>query len=122
MENPDEDAFFTFLERLTDPETLPSPEKLTPEAIHQAALGIAVSHGFLPEPGSLEAVEMNLALHAATPKIEAFYNFYEDHHKDSKGTQCGSWVDWYGEVVCDAKTLLRLAGRETLDPSTGALP
>jgi UDP-glucose:glycoprotein glucosyltransferase len=47
---------------------------MTPEAIHEAALQIALDNGILQEKGSLSIVEMNLALHAATPKLEAFYN------------------------------------------------
>lgn len=111
------DAFFTFLDRLTDAEGLALPASMTPEAIHQAALQIALDNGILQEIGSLSAVEMNLALHAATPKLQAFYNHYQDHHNHSRGTQCGSWVDWYGEVVCDAERLAQLAGVQTLDPS-----
>ena len=108
LEKPD--AFFTFLDRLTDAKGLALSTSMTPEAIHQAALQIALDDGILQETGSLSAVEMNLALHAATPKLEAFYNHYEDHHNHSRGTQCGSWVDWYGEVVCDADRLAQLVG------------
>ncbi|KAF8812128.1 hypothetical protein BYT27DRAFT_7133469 [Phlegmacium glaucopus] len=111
------DAFFTYLDRLTDTEGLALRASMTPEAIHQAALQIALDNGILQETGSLSAVEMNLALHAATPKLEAFYNHYEDHHNHSRGTHCGSWVDWYGEVVCDADRLAQLAGVETIDPT-----
>ena len=106
-------AFFTFLDQLTDTESLMLPASMTPKAIHQAALQIALGNGILEETGSLSAVEMNLALHAATPKLEAFYNHYEDNHNNSRGTQCGSWVDWYGEVVCDANRLAQLAEEET---------
>ena len=111
LEKPD--AFFTFLDRLTDAEALKLPADMTPKIIHQAALQIALDDGILEETGSLSAVEMNLALHAATPKLEAFYNHYQDHHNNSRGTQCGSWVDWYGEVVCDANRLAQLAEVET---------
>jgi len=111
------DAFFPFLDRLTDPETLASPQTMTSEAIHQAALQIAVTHGFLSEPGSLAAVEMNLALHSATPKIEAFYHHYTDHLNVTRDADCGSWVDWYGKVVCDVETLVDVAGKDTIDPS-----
>ena len=107
-------AFFKFLDRLTDTKALMS---MTPKDIHKAALQIALDDGILEETGSLPAVEMNLALHAATPKLEAFYNHYEDHHNNSRGTQCGSWVDWYGEVVCDANRLAELAEVETNPPS-----
>ncbi|KAF8155695.1 UDP-glucose:glycoprotein glucosyltransferase-domain-containing protein [Crassisporium funariophilum] len=115
LENPD--TFFTFLDRLTDPEKqLATATTLTSEAIHQAALQIAIDNGILQESGSLSAVEMNLALHAATPKLEAFYNHYEDHHNHSLGTQCGSWVDWYGEIICDVESLAQFAGKEAIDP------
>lgn len=110
LEKPDN--FFTFLDRLTDTEALMLPA-MSPKAIHQAALQIALDNGILEERDLLSVVEMNLALHAATPKLEAFYNHYEDHHNNSRGTQCGSWVDWYGEVVCDANRLAELAGVET---------
>jgi hypothetical protein len=111
LEKPD--AFFTFLDRLTDTEALMLPADITPKAIHQAALQIALDNGILEETSSVSAVEMNIALHAATPKLEAFYNHYEDHHNNSRGTQCGSWVDWYGEVVCDANRLAQLVEVET---------
>ncbi|KAF8069177.1 glycosyltransferase family 24 protein [Lyophyllum atratum] len=115
LENPD--AFFPLLDKFSDPDVLSSPHRLTPEAMHQAALELATRNGYLSEPGAVAAVEMHLALHAATPKIEAFYNDYADHHNNSKGSECGSWVDWYGEVVCDIEELVKLAGIETIDAS-----
>ncbi|KAJ7608670.1 UDP-glucose:glycoprotein glucosyltransferase-domain-containing protein [Roridomyces roridus] len=111
LENPD--AFFPFVHRVTDPENSPSSQQMVGEAVHQFALQVAATHGFLSE-GSMSTVEMNLALHAATPKIEAFYQHYQTHTEDPK---CGSWVDWYGEVVCDVEKLSHLAGIETIDAS-----
>ncbi|KAF7321048.1 hypothetical protein HMN09_00192100 [Mycena chlorophos] len=113
QENPD--AFFPLLDRVSDPaESMPSSD----EAIHQFALQLAVSGGLLSEPGSLAAVEMNLGLHAATPKIEAFYQYYETHL--STAPDCRSWVDWYGEQVCDVEKLAHLAGLETIDASNAS--
>ncbi|KDR79892.1 hypothetical protein GALMADRAFT_242006 [Galerina marginata CBS 339.88] len=120
LENPN--GFFTYLESLTDPEALASPRTSTPEAIHQAALQVAMDSGVLNEPGSLAIVEMNLAMHAATPKLEVFYNYYADNHNNSRGTKCGSWVDWYGEVVCDVETLAQLAGVEAIDAANAPPP
>ena len=114
LEKPD--AFFAFLDRLTDTEAPALSGSITPEAIHQAALQIALDSGILQESDTA-IVKMNLALHTATPKLEAFYNHYQDHHNSSQGTQCGSWVDWYGEVVCDADRLARLAGVENVNPT-----
>ncbi|KAJ7651981.1 glycosyltransferase family 24 protein [Mycena polygramma] len=115
LENPD--AFFPFVDRVTDPENPLLLQPLSNEAVYQFALEVAASHGFLSEPGSIAAVEMNIGLHAATPKIEAFYNHYVTHTKDPN---CGSWVDWYGEVVCDVAKLAHLAGIETIDPANSS--
>jgi UDP-glucose:glycoprotein glucosyltransferase len=118
LESPN--AFFPLLDALTSPETVPSLKSMTPEAIRQSGLQIATSRGFLSEPGALAAVDMNLALHAATPRIEASYGYYVDRlgtqrQLAAQKEECGSWVDWYGEIVCDLETLARLAGLETLE-------
>ncbi|KAF7307809.1 hypothetical protein MKEN_01141000 [Mycena kentingensis (nom. inval.)] len=111
QENPE--AFFPLLDRVSDPTARPA-HPLSDEAVHQYVLQVAVSNGLLPELGALAAVEMNLGLHAATPKIEAFYQYYASN---VHGPDCGSWVDWYGEQVCDLKKLSHLAGIETIDSS-----
>ncbi|KAJ7785207.1 UDP-glucose:glycoprotein glucosyltransferase-domain-containing protein [Mycena maculata] len=115
LENPD--AFFPFVHRVTDPEIFPSSQQMTNEAVHQFALQLAATHGLLSEPGAMATVEMNLGLHAATPKIEAFYDHYLTHTEDPK---CGSWVNWYGQVVCDVEKLSHLAGIETIDPTNSS--
>ena len=75
--------------------------------------------GLLPKTGSLAFADINLALHAATPKIEAFYQYYADHHRGKElGEGCESWVDWYGQVVCDVETLEKLADVDTIDEAT----
>jgi UDP-glucose:glycoprotein glucosyltransferase len=100
------------VDRVTDPDILASPKSMTDEAMHQFALEVAATHGFLSKSGSLGSLEMNLGLHTATPKIEAFYHHYLTKAAD---VTCGSWVDWYGEVVCDVKQLSHLAGIDTID-------
>ncbi|KAJ8514563.1 hypothetical protein ONZ45_g7920 [Pleurotus djamor] len=112
-------AFFTFLDVLTDPEWLERPFSLTPEALHQASLEVAKENGIIRDAANAASVEMNLALHAATPKIEAFYHHYTNLQHASEGKDCGSWVDWYGQVVCDVETLAHLAAVETIDPVDG---
>lgn len=69
--------------------------------------------GLLSESGVLASLEMNLALHSATPKIEAFYHYYSENVVGQR--ECGSWVDWYGSVVCDVESLAHLAGLDTID-------
>jgi UDP-glucose:glycoprotein glucosyltransferase len=98
---------------------------LTAEAIHQYVLQTVVDNDFLSDPGSLATVKMSLALHVATPKVEAFYEYYADNHgkhAESQDVECDSWVDWYGKTVCDMETLVRLAGIETIDSVNGTAP
>ncbi|KII87653.1 glycosyltransferase family 24 protein [Plicaturopsis crispa FD-325 SS-3] len=101
------DAFFPLLESVTNPENIP-PQPHTPKVLYEHALRTALSTGYLGAPGALSSVELNLALHAATPKIEAFYQYYVDRYGEENGEEkCGggSWVDWYGEAVCDIQGL-----------------
>lgn len=121
----DPSSYFPVLDVLTNPKKLPPATPLSPEALHQLAFQSAISLGYLSKPGSLEYAEMQLALHSATPKIEAFYQHYVDSAQGKVGNpdvsderavaKCGSWVDWYGEVVCDVDRLVHLAGPETID-------
>ena len=112
---------------LTSPDAFPTKDKLSPEAQQQLALQTALSAGYLSKPGALEAVQAQLALHAANPKIVAFYEHYTDNARRTRDDEprdadadvdagsCGSWVDWYGEVVCEIERLVHLTGPETLD-------
>jgi len=108
---------------LTSPDAFPTKDKLSPEAQQQLALQTALSAGYLSKPGALEAVQAQLALHAANPKIVAFYEHYSENARKTQSDAvvdaelCGSWVDWYGEVVCEVERLVHLTGPETLDPA-----
>ena len=111
---------------MTSSDAFPSTDKLSPEAQQQLALQTALSAGYLSKPGALEIVQAQLSLHAANPKIVAFYEHYsdgaratrKDASRDAESAEsCGSWVDWYGEVVCDVERLVHLTGLETLDPA-----
>ncbi|KAF8268079.1 UDP-glucose:Glycoprotein glucosyltransferase-domain-containing protein [Lactarius quietus] len=112
--------------RLDEPDAFPPKDKLSPEAQQQLALQTALSAGYLAKPGALEAVQAQLALHAANPKLVAFYEHYSDNARGTRNNvsrdadaadSCDSWVDWYGEVVCEVERLVHLTGPETLDPS-----
>jgi UDP-glucose:glycoprotein glucosyltransferase len=117
------------LDVLTRPDAFSAKDKLSPEAQQQIALQTALSAGYLSKPGTLEAVQAQIALHAANPKIVVFYEHYSDNARKTRNDtsrvadpavdaeSCGSWVDWYGEVVCDVERLVHLTGPETLDPS-----
>ncbi|KAJ6624173.1 hypothetical protein B0H10DRAFT_1943372 [Mycena sp. CBHHK59/15] len=100
LENPD--AFFPFLDRVTDP-FIPSSQEMSNESIHSFAFEVAATHGFVSDPGSM-----------ATPKIGAFSYHYATH---IESVDCGSWVDSCGEAVCDVEKLYHLAGIKTIDPT-----
>jgi UDP-glucose:glycoprotein glucosyltransferase len=100
LENPD--VFFPLVDKLTDPKTLPSPQPTTPEAIH--AFALSVVEGYLSEQGSLASFTANLALHASTPKIQAFYQYYVDRDLDARAA-----------ATAQGETLVRLAGTDTVD-------
>ena len=119
-------SFFHLLDGITDPSVFPlSKDKSTPKHAHKHVFDIALAMDHLAAPGAYVAAEMHVALHSASPKLEAFYQYYNDHHASRKrafgkwGEECESWVDWYGSIVCDAKTLARLVEMETLDPAEG---
>ena len=116
MESPS--AFFPLIDVLTDPEKSPYTSQLTPEAIHERTLQTALALGYLDEPGSLESARLQLALHATSPKVQAFYQFYNDEHFPPL-ENCESWVDWYGERICDVETLAHLAGHDTINAVDG---
>ncbi|KAF9051644.1 glycosyltransferase family 24 protein [Panaeolus papilionaceus] len=120
LENPS--VFFEYLEQLTNPEVVPTFIGLSPEATHQAALQVAIDNSLLHEPSALALVQLNLGLHAATPKLEAYYNYYNEHHRNSPGTECGSWVDWYGTVICDVEALASLVKTEAIDAPNPNIP
>jgi UDP-glucose:glycoprotein glucosyltransferase len=111
---------------LTNPNVFPKPlSTLSPEAIHQAATDAAQSNGFFLEPDSLPTFQLALALHSASPKLEAFYQYYKDRNLDNiplpSGTlpdECGSWVDWYGKRICTRQELAAVATHEALDSTT----
>jgi UDP-glucose:glycoprotein glucosyltransferase len=115
------ESFFPMLDLLTNPDILPRFDKRSPEAQQQLAFETALSAGYLSKPGSLEVVKAQLGLHSATPKIVAFYQHYSEKARPQNVSRetgtCGSWVDWYGEVICAVDKLIGLTGPETLDPS-----
>ncbi len=112
------------LDILTIPNAFPGKGGLSHEALEQRALQTALSAGYLSKPGSLEAVQAQLGLHSATPKIVAFYQHYSNvartQNVSEETERCGSWVDWYGGVICDVDELIHLTGTEALDPVEGS--
>ncbi|KAI8974783.1 glycosyltransferase family 24 protein [Trametes punicea] len=120
------DAFFPLLDASTDPDLFPLLHtNIAPERAQKHVFDTALALGYLAEPGAYVSAEMHLALHSASPKIEAFYQYYFDHQAGRNGTAiadaCDSWVDWYGKVICDVNTLARLVSTEYIDSPDAAL-
>jgi hypothetical protein len=114
----DPQAFFPLLDRLTHPEWSPILTSTNDEKTYRSVLETALSSGFLSASGELASLEMAFALHAAVPRVEAAYQYYLDTQASRAG-ECESWVDWYGKVVCDAKTLRELVEVETIEGAEG---
>lgn len=76
----------------------------------------AFEGGHLLDLGAMSSVDMNLALHAALPRVEAAYQFYLDRQAARSGG-CESWVDWYGDVICDGAALRTTIETETIEAS-----
>ncbi|KAI0073110.1 glycosyltransferase family 24 protein [Panus rudis PR-1116 ss-1] len=112
-------AYYPLLDIITNPELLPNPAPVTQHAVHKHVLDTAVAEGYLSAPGVLSAVEMNLGLHMALPKLEAYYQYYRDRHVARHNAlnreDCDSWVDWYGQIICDVQTLAHIAGTDSID-------
>jgi UDP-glucose:glycoprotein glucosyltransferase len=80
--------------------------------VYQWALATVQEAGIISESGFVEA---QLALHAATPKIEAFYQQRGAVTGLPGSDECQSWVEWYGETICDLDTLVHRVGHATID-------
>jgi UDP-glucose:glycoprotein glucosyltransferase len=111
------DTFLPLLDLLTSPNVFPQPlTSLTSKAIHDVSVRALLDNGHLSDPGALESFELSLSLHAASPKIEALYEFYRDHklaevpliNGEAVDACTGSWVEWYGHRVCSVDTLRAL--------------
>ncbi|KAI0786269.1 UDP-glucose:glycoprotein glucosyltransferase-domain-containing protein [Abortiporus biennis] len=114
------DLFFPILDLVTNPELTPTPPPTTAKEIHNHVLSRSLSEFYISESNVLSSIKMNLALHAALPKVEAFYQFYTHRHAFRNEQGCESWVDWFGQVVCDVETLEQLVNREMIDPPMGS--
>jgi len=108
--------YFAVLDLLTSDEALSASIPLADQATYESSLELLQSHGLLDAPGSRDALELALALHTTAPKIEAFYQFYADAKANAvPDPDCASFVDWYGERICDAKSLKRRLDVDRID-------
>ncbi|KAF9239780.1 glycosyltransferase family 24 protein [Melanogaster broomeanus] len=96
--------------------TFSLPEKpLTPQDAHNAVFELASAR---MDWSALASARARLALHAASPRLAASADYYDKHIANLTDSyklhspECTSWVDWYGQVVCDADMLLELANTD----------
>jgi UDP-glucose:glycoprotein glucosyltransferase len=85
----------------------------TPEESHRAILDLAKNYLQLPE---IAAVNVGLALHAASPKLAA------QHIHESGREGCEDWVDWYGSIACNAEELRRLVATSVAGSDSESQP
>ncbi|KAJ3520733.1 hypothetical protein NM688_g9120 [Phlebia brevispora] len=116
------DSFFPFLHALTNPEWFHPDELAKDEDVYKFVVNTALAEGYLSDPGELASLDMSLGLHSSLPKLEAAYRYYADVHHSRVECDGGSWVDWYGQAVCDAATLARLAENELIDAEARRSP
>jgi hypothetical protein len=61
----------------------------------------------------LSSFKTSLGMHEASPKIQAYYQFYETVVRDSPAgrevtqRECESWVEWRGKGFCNVEELRR---------------
>jgi UDP-glucose:glycoprotein glucosyltransferase len=123
LEKPDK--FFELLDVITDPDRGLSYLATTDQALHEAVFQLARDSGFLLEVGSEQSTRRALALHVASPKVEAFYHHYKDREwatppEGYTESSCSSWVDWYGRRVCDVTTLHHLVTAGMIESTNNA--
>jgi len=112
-------SFFPLLDLLVHPGTFVHPLITeSDEGLYQKVLSTLEKHKYLQDSGALASFERALALHVASPKIEAFHRYYaekmdvnsfEERHN---AANCPAWVDWYGQRICTPDELLRALGYE----------
>ncbi|KAK0522237.1 killer toxin resistant protein [Tilletia horrida] len=152
------EAFFPLVTHLTGPWALsPGSQKAadaglalaqaSAEQVYRAAHAQLDKHAFLSDRAARQNFNLSLALHATSPRVEAFWQVYatsglerrwEEHmgiKKDAgdKATdgagareKCGSWVDWAGQVLCGKDELRDALAKATegkpKEPSPALLP
>jgi UDP-glucose:glycoprotein glucosyltransferase len=85
-------------------------------------LGLLNMRGFLLETGVLQSLDASLAVHASSPKLEAYFRYYDQLEIPSVDNEvkCASWVLWQNQRVCDLKTLGQLTSGPQLANETSA--
>lgn len=106
-------------------------ESPSSQQVYEAFDGALKHLGLLQEPGARSNWDLALALHSQSPKIEAFWHLarttgadarWAAHVSKMNWNSCGSWVDWYGQVVCDPAELDELLETVSATQSSVKVP
>ncbi|KAJ3281857.1 UDP-glucose:glycoprotein glucosyltransferase 2 [Borealophlyctis nickersoniae] len=104
---------FSFISQLASHANLSSV--VSTQKSYSGLLSLIVGDGkntYLSRPASLPLLKLALSVHSNAPRVQAYYQFYEESVVptfESRGGEfnpdCESWVDWYGIQACTATDL-----------------
>ncbi|KAI9702623.1 MAG: hypothetical protein M1820_006129 [Bogoriella megaspora] len=94
-------SYFPILDRIADG-YFDADE--TDEELYQSFSKLVQDEGYLADPESFSSFELALSVHAAAPRIEAHYQFYDTSVEPSLGnsseSKCSTWVQLDGKQYC----------------------
>ncbi|KAI5789894.1 UDP-glucose:glycoprotein glucosyltransferase-domain-containing protein [Pyronema domesticum] len=94
-----EAAYFPLLDRISAGAL---DEKKTDKELYDEFLRLANDEGFLKNPEELSSFNLALSIHAAAPRIEAHYHFY-DNNMGRWDPDCNVWVQLGLRQICSPK-------------------
>jgi UDP-glucose:glycoprotein glucosyltransferase len=79
-------------------------EKSSEKDLYDEFLRIASVEGFLTNPEELSSFNLALSIHAAAPRIEAHFHYYENNLEPIMGklynSSCAAWLQWDSKQTC----------------------
>jgi UDP-glucose:glycoprotein glucosyltransferase len=92
--------------------------KTSDKELYDEFLRVANAEGFLTDPVELSSFNLALSIHAAAPRIEAHYHYYDNNLVpligESFDPACKVWVQWGSKQTCEWEGDLNdvIAGQE----------
>jgi UDP-glucose:glycoprotein glucosyltransferase len=97
-----ETSYFPLLDRISSGAFA---DKTSDKDLYNEFLRIANAEGFLTDPAELSSFNLTLSIHAAAPRIEAHYHYYENNLVPIMGkffnSSCKVWVQWASKQTCE---------------------
>jgi UDP-glucose:glycoprotein glucosyltransferase len=79
--------------------------KTSDKELYDEFLRVANAEGFLTDPVELSSFNLALSIHAAAPRIEAHYHYYDNNLVPQMGEHfdpaCKVWVLWGSKQICE---------------------